>query len=167
MWQSFFWIIEFLWGIWQNFPQKQGNIQQISFCEQTSHRRKRLIGSALKQKKNLKMDLNVWWKRRKSKRMPELASLWWAPTGFPFKASIMYCAYGDRRGGCQQSRKLSLATCQTLRLWYFGEDLKCERILSQNAKKESKIEAFVISSVAVVSIKCYSRPLFFDCCFRL
>jgi hypothetical protein len=40
-------------------PQKQGNIQQISFCEQTSHRRKRLIGSALKQKKYLKMDLNV------------------------------------------------------------------------------------------------------------
>jgi hypothetical protein len=79
----------------------------------------------------------------------------------------MYCAYGDRRGGCQQSKKLSLATCQTLRLRYFGVELKCERILSQNAKKESKIEAFVISSVAVVSIKCYSRPLFFDCCFTL
>jgi hypothetical protein len=36
------------------FPQKQGNIQQISFCEQTSHKRRRLIGSALKQKKRLK-----------------------------------------------------------------------------------------------------------------
>lgn len=100
-------------------------------------------------------------KKKNSKRMPELVSSWWAPI------SIMYCAYGDRRGGCQQSRKLSLATCQTLRLWYFGVDLKCERILSLNAKKESKIEAFVISSAAVVSIICYSRPLFFDCCFTL
>jgi len=158
------------WVLMRNlakFPPKTREYTTNFFLWTNFAQKKKADWKRIKTKKYFKMDLNVWWKRRKSKRMPELVSLWWAPTGFPFKASIMYCAYGDRRGGCQQSRKLSLATCQTLRLWYFGEDLKCERILSQNAKKESKIEAFVISSVAVVSIKCYSRPLFFDCCFRL